>query len=89
MLQTGLTDTDIDRGRQPLGAQPVEVLEFAAGAGGGAKVDQEPRAGVVWFRRDWLPRLGLDPALCVMLRGEGGPWSLRSPKHLCLAQWLT
>ena len=28
-------------------------------------------AGVVWFRRDWLQRLGLDPAQCAVLRVQG------------------
>ena len=57
--------------RQPFGARPVEVLEFAAAAGGGTTIGQEPRSGVVWFRRDWLQRLGLDPAQCAMLRVQG------------------
>ena len=57
--------------RQSFGARPVEVLEFAAGAGDGSAVGQEPRAGVVWFRRDWLQRLGLDAAQCAMLRVQG------------------
>ncbi|MCY3762499.1 MAG: hypothetical protein OXH50_14720 [Gemmatimonadetes bacterium] len=57
--------------RQPLGARPVEVLEFAAAAGDGSAGDLAPRAGVVWFRRDWLQRLGLDPAQCAVLRVEG------------------
>ena len=30
-----------------------------------------PRAGVVWFRRDWLQCLGLDPAQCAVLRMQG------------------
>ena len=28
-------------------------------------------AGVVWFRRDWLQRLGLDPTQCAVLRVQG------------------
>ena len=28
-------------------------------------------AGIVWFRRDWLQRLGLDPAQCAVLRVQG------------------
>ncbi len=57
--------------RQPFGARPVEILEFAAAAGGGTTADQEPRAGVVWFRRDWLQRLGLDATQCAVLRVRG------------------
>ena len=34
-------------------------------------MDQEPCAGDVWFRRDWLQSLGLDPAPCAMLRVQG------------------
>ena len=55
----------------PLGARPVVVLEFASAAGGGSVADLVPRAGVVWFRRDWLQRLGLDPAQCAVLRMQG------------------
>ena len=54
----------------PLGARPVEVLEFAA-ANDGSAGDLIPRAGVVWSRRDWLQRLGLDPAQCAVLRVQG------------------
>ena len=54
--------------RRPLGARPVEVLEFAAAAGAGSGGDLVPRAGIVCFRRDWLQRLGLDPAQCAVLR---------------------
>ena len=61
---------DRERG-QPLGAWPVEVLEFAAAAGDGGAVGGEARAGVAWFRRDWLQRLGFDPAQCAVLRVRG------------------
>ena len=62
-----------ERGRrQPLGARPVEVLEFAAAAAGdGSGADLVPGAGVVWFRRDWLQRLGIDPAQCAVMRVQG------------------
>ena len=46
------------------------MLEFAA-AGDGSAGDLVPRASVVWFRRDWLQRLCLDPAQCAVLRVEG------------------
>ena len=61
---------DRDR-RQPFGERPVEVLEFAAAAGAGTPAGQEPRAGVVRFRRDWRQRLDLDPAQCAALRVRG------------------
>ena len=58
--------------RQPLGARPVEVhrvrMRRRVAWNGG---DLVPRAGVVWFRRDWLQRLGLDPAQCAVLRVQG------------------
>ena len=38
-----------------------------------------PRAGVVWFRRDWLQRLGLDPAQCAVLRVQGESMVPTSP----------
>ena len=57
--------------RRPLGARPVEVLEFAAAAGDWSAGDLVPRIGVVWFRRDWLQRLGLDPAQCAVLCVQG------------------
>lgn len=66
-------DELLERGRrQPFGARPVEILAYAAAAGGGASADSEQQAGVVWFRRDWLQRLGLDPTHCAVLsvRGE-------------------
>ena len=42
-----------------------------AAAGDGNAADLVPRAGVVWFRRDWLQRLGLDAAQCAVLRVQG------------------
>ena len=38
----------------PSGARPVDVVELAAAAGGGARVASEEVTGCVWFRRDWL-----------------------------------
>ena len=40
-------------------------------AGDRLVADLVPRASVASFRRDWLQRLGLDPAQCAVLRVEG------------------
>lgn len=52
--------------------QPVEVIEFAAAAGedGGAAVYEE-RKGLVWFRRSWLERRGLDAGDCMVIGVRG------------------
>ena len=52
-------------------ARPVDVVEFAAAAGGGADAAGEEVAGRVWFRRDWLERRGLDPTQCVVIGVKG------------------
>ena len=51
---------------------PVEVVELAAAAGGGAHVLDESPVGRLWFREDWLMRQGIDPILCsvITVRGE-------------------
>lgn len=56
----------------PLGAWPVDVVEFVVVAGGGADVAREEVTGYVWFRRDWLEWHGLDSARCAVIgvRGE-------------------
>ena len=45
----------------PSGRRPVEVLEVASAAGGGAEVYDETPVGLLWFRSDWLNRHGIDP----------------------------
>ena len=55
-----------DAGDVP-GARPVGVFEAAAAAGGGTLLDDAPRKGRVWFRRDWLDRRGLDATQCVVI----------------------
>lgn len=52
--------------------RPVNVIELASAAGGGAVDLDESVKGTVWFRRDWLDRHGLDAAQCVVIgvRGE-------------------
>ena len=53
------------------GARPVDVVELAAAAGGGAEALGEEIAGCVWFRQDWLASRGLDPAQCAVIRVVG------------------
>ena len=55
----------------PPSARPVDVVELAAAAGGGADVASEEVAGCVWFRQDWLDGRGLDPSQCVVIRVSG------------------
>ena len=52
----------------PAAGQPVEVIEFAAAAGddGGAALYEE-RKGLVWFRRSWLERRGLNAEDCMVI----------------------
>lgn len=53
------------------GARPVDVVELAAAAGGGAEAASEEVVGRLWFRRDWLDRRGLDPARCAVIGVTG------------------
>ena len=53
------------------GARPVDVVELAAAAGGGADAASEDVVGRLWFRRDWLDRRGLDPARCAVIGVTG------------------
>ena len=73
----GLVDPDAlavavanDAGDVP-GARPVDVVELAAAAGGGAETADERVTGRVWFRRDWLDRHILDPTQCVVIGVAG------------------
>ena len=52
--------------------RPVEVIEVAAAAGGGAETYDETVVGRLWFRRDWLERNAIDPTQChvISVRGE-------------------
>ncbi len=61
---------ELDEHGRPL--RPVEVVELAAAAGGGAEALDETVTGRVWFRRDWLDAHAMDPARCVVIgvRGE-------------------
>ena len=55
----------------PPGARPVDVVEFAAAAGGGADIDSESVRGLAWFARSWLDRHGLDATRCAIIRVRG------------------
>ncbi len=54
-------------GEEPPDARPVDVMELASAAGGGAEVLGEEVSGRVWFRRDWLDAFGLNAARCVVI----------------------
>ena len=65
--------TAAENANLPPGARPVDVVELAASAGGGAEALGEEVAGCVWFRHDWLDCHGLDPAQCMVIRVSGEP----------------
>ena len=52
--------------------RPVEIVEVAAAAGGGAEVYDDTVVGRLWFRDDWLDRQAIDPDQCnvISVRGE-------------------
>ena len=54
-----------------LAARPIEVVEIAAAAGGGAEAGGEKVLGLRWFSREWLDRNGLDPTRCAVIRVRG------------------
>ena len=56
---------------EPPGARPVDVVELACAAGGGAEVLSEDVIGRLWFRRDWLDEHGLDATQCAVLGVHG------------------
>ncbi len=50
------------------GARPVQMLELAAAAGGGAyNLDETPVTNSVYFRRDWLDKHAIDPTQAVVI----------------------
>ncbi len=57
---------------RPSKARPVDVIELAVAAGGGAEALTEEIVGRLWFRRDWLDGHGLDASSCAVIgvRGE-------------------
>ena len=55
----------------PPGARPVDVVEFAAAAGGGADAASEEVCGLLWFSRGWLDRNDLDSTQCAVIRVRG------------------
>ena len=66
------TRAEYDAGNDMPAVHPVEVVEVAAAAGGGAEVYDETVVGRLWFRDDWLDRHAIDPKQCnvITLRGE-------------------
>ncbi len=66
------TRAEYDTGSDRPAVRPVEVVEVAAAAGGGAVVFDETVVGRLWFRRDWLDSNAIDPAKCnvITVRGE-------------------
>ena len=64
--------TEYDAGDDMPAVRPVEVVEVAAAAGGGAEVYDETVVGRLWFRDDWLDRHAIDPDQCnvITVRGE-------------------
>ncbi len=66
------TRVRFDAGDDMPAVRPVEVVEVAAAAGGGAEVYDETVVGRLWFRGDWLDREAIDPDQCnvITVRGE-------------------
>ena len=68
----GASRAKYDAGDDMPAVRPVEVVEVAAAAGGGAEVYDETVVGRLWFRDDWLDRQAIDPDQCnvISVRGE-------------------
>ncbi len=68
----GASRAKYDAGGDMPTVHPVEVVEVAAAAGGGAEVYDETVVGRLWFRDDWLDRHAIDPKQCnvITVRGE-------------------
>ncbi len=66
------TRAEYDAGGDMPAVRPVEVVEVAAAAGGGAEVYDDTVVGRLWFRDDWLDRQAIDPDQCnvISVRGE-------------------
>ena len=65
------TRAEYDAGGDMPAVRPVEVVEVAAAAGGGAEVYDETVVGRLWFRDDWLDRQGIDPDQCNVISVSG------------------
>ena len=63
---------EYDAGNDMPAIRPVEVVEVAAAAGGGAEVYDDTVVGRLWFRDDWLDLHAIDPDQCnvIAVRGE-------------------
>ena len=55
----------------PPGTRPVDVVEFAAAAGGGVEIDGERVRGLAWFLRSWQGRLNCDATQSATIRVRG------------------
>ena len=71
-MAIGASRAEYDAGDDMAAVRPVEVVEVAAAAGGGAEVYDETVVGRLWFRDDWLDLHAIDPTQCnvISVRGE-------------------
>lgn len=60
-----------DGGNLPADAQPVDVIELEAAAGGSGDLFDNGFKGRVWFRQRWLEERGLDAGQCVVIGVKG------------------
>ena len=65
------TRAEYDAGDDMPAVRPVEVVEVAAAAGGGAEVYDETVVGRLWFRDDWLDRHAIDSTQCNVISVRG------------------
>ena len=53
-------------------ARSVPTIEYEAAAGGGRiNLDEAPQKGLVYFKREWLDKHGIDPTQCAVIRVAG------------------
>ena len=67
----GASRAKYDAGDDTPAVRPVEVVEVAAAAGGGAEVYDETVVGRLWFRDDWLDHQAIDPDQCNIISVRG------------------
>ena len=66
-----VAETGVAYGPGSLISRPLEVLEVAAAAGGGAAVFDETPVGLFWFSSDWLERRSIDPTQAKIIGVQG------------------